>query len=327
MHAESDSMGTILQHLKLYVKEYARPGPYLLVAVLLITAFYVNYALDFKNSTLRVYRSAPWNFVFYLIFYAVPYISTLLIVLTNSEEAKRLREGKFWLVCLFILVALTLNRTALLIPAWIIDHAEPALFHQNLGAYEKYYWQRCLVNLVRLAALGGPVWIFWRLFQKDIPHFYGLQWSGFHWRPYLVMLAVMIPPIAWASYLPAFQEMYPLCRPESLGHIHGLPVWVTYPLHEFFYALRFIGVEIFFRGFLILGMVRWLGRAVLLPMVVLYAFWHFGKPFPEALGSIFGSYILGILALRTRSINGGILIHMGIALLMNLAAFVQHQVR
>ena len=173
----------------------------------------------------------------------------------------------------------------------------------------------------------GPVWIFWKLFQKEIPHFYGLRWRGFHWRPYLIMLALMVPPIVWASFQPSFLQVYPLCRPETLDRIHGLPVGLTYPLHEFFYALRFIGVEIFFRGFLVLGMVRWLGRATLLPMVVLYAFWHFGKPFPEALGSIFGSYILGILALRTRSINGGILIHMGIALLMNLAAFVQYLVR
>ncbi|MBU8871215.1 MAG: CPBP family intramembrane metalloprotease [Gemmatimonadales bacterium] len=320
-------MGTILSHLKQYVRENARPWSYLLVAAFLIVAFYVNYGLDFKGSTLRVHRSVPRNLVFYLVFFAVPYISTLLIVLCGSEEAKRLRERRFWLTCGFMLVVLALNRTALRIPELVISHLEPVIFHQKPGAFEIIYWQRCLVNLVRLAALGGPVWVFWKLFQKEIPHFYGLQWRGFHWRPYLIMLALMVPPIVWASFQSSFLETYPLCRPNSLTHIHDWPVWMTYTLHEFFYALRFIGVEIFFRGFLVLGMVRWLGKATLLPMVVLYAFWHFGKPFPEALGSVFGSYILGVLALRTKSINGGILIHMGIALLMNLAAFIQHQVR
>ena len=212
------------------------------------------------------------------------------------------------------------NRIALRLPNLIIDHPD-------LSIYETWYWRRCLVNLVRLVALGGPAWVFWRLFQRDVPDFYGLRWRGFHWRPYLIMLAIMVPPIVWASYQNSFQAVYPTCRPEVLERLDSLPVGLSYSLHEFFYALRFISVEIFFRGFLVLGMVRWLGRAVLLPMVVLYAFWHFGKPFPEALGSVFGSYILGILALRTRSINGGILIHMGIALLMNLTAFLQHLLR
>ena len=313
-------MSAVLGYLRQYVVEHVRPTPYLLVAAFLVGAFTINYGLGFKTSTLQVYRDIPANIAFYFVFYAIPYLTALLTVTIGTPEARVLRNGKFWLACAFLLIVLTLNRIALRLPPAIISHVD-------LSSFEAYYWQRCLVNLVRLAALGGPAWIFWKLFQKEIPHFYGLQWRGFHWRPYLIMLGLMVPPIVWASFQPSFQNVYPLCRPEVLGGIHGLPVGVTYTLHEFFYALRFISVEIFFRGFLILGMVRWLGRAVLLPMVVLYAFWHFGKPFPEALGSIFGSYILGVLALRTRSINGGILIHMGIALLMNLAAFVQYLVR
>jgi Type II CAAX prenyl endopeptidase Rce1-like len=313
-------MLAVLQHLKDYVNEHARPGPYLLVAAFLVLGFFINYGWGFKTSVLQVYRDIPSNLLFYLGFYAVPYLVTVLIVTVGTKESRILRDRGFWIVCSFLLLILALNRIALRIPPLVIDHPQ-------LSAYETYYWRRCLVNLVRLVALVGPVWIFWRLFQKEVPHFYGLRWRGFHWRPYLIMLAVMVPPIVWASFQSSFLNVYPLCRPDMLERVHDLPVGLTYSLHEFFYALRFIGVEVFFRGFLILGMVRWLGRATLLPMVVLYAFWHFGKPFPEALGSVFGSYILGILALRTRSINGGILIHMGIALLMNLAAFLQHQWR
>ena len=178
-----------------------------------------------------------------------------------------------------------------------------------------------------MLALGGPAWIFWRVMQRDLPHFYGLQWRGFHARPYLLMLTLMIPPIVWASFQENFLSVYPLLRPAVAERVHGWPTGLAFGLHEVFYAMRFISVEIFFRGFLVLGLVRWFGRATLLPMIVLYAVWHFGKPFPEALGSIFGAYVLGLLALRTRSIAGGILLHMGIALLMDLAAFVQHQTR
>lgn len=310
-------MLAVLQHLKQYVGEHARPWPYLLVALLLALGFTVNYGLGWRTSVLQVYRPVPDNLLFYLGFYAVPYLVTLFIVTVGTPEARVLRDRGFWLVCAFLLLTLALNRLALRLPLLIMGQT-------RLDPYEAYYWSRCLVNLVRLVALAGPVWIFWRLFQQEIPHFYGLRWRGFHWRPYLIMLAVMVPPILWASFQASFLSVYPLCRPELLERVHGLPIGWTYSLHEFFYALRFIGVEVFFRGFLVLGMVRWLGRATLLPMVVLYAFWHFGKPFPEALGSVFGSYILGILALRTGSITGGVLIHMGIALLMNLAAFLQY---
>ena len=313
-------MRAVLQHLKDYVAEHARPVPYLLTALLLLAGFWINYGLGFKTTVLQVYRENPANFGFYLLFYAVPYVGTLLIVTLGTPEVRVLRDRAFWAACAFLLVVLAANRLALRLPSVFIDG-------DGLTSYETWYWRRCLVNGVRLVALGGPAWIFWRLFQRDLPHFYGLQRSGFHWRPYLIMLGLMIPPVVWASFLPAFQKVYPICRPEVLERVHGWPSGATYALHEFFYALRFIGVEIFFRGFLVLGMVRWLGRAVLLPMVALYAFWHFGKPFPEALGSVFGAYVLGILALRTRSINGGILIHMGIALSMNLAAYAHYLLR
>jgi membrane protease YdiL (CAAX protease family) len=73
----------------------------------------------------------------------------------------------------------------------------------------------------------------------------------------------------------------------------------------------------------VLGLEKHLGRAVLMPMVTLYAFWHFGKPIPEAVGSIFAGYVLGVFALRSRSIIGGTIVHVGVALAMDLAAYLQ----
>ncbi len=72
-----------------------------------------------------------------------------------------------------------------------------------------------------------------------------------------------------------------------------------------------------------IGMVQWMGKEAILPMVVTYAFLHFGKPFPETISSIFGGYILGIFAYKTENIMGGIFIHMAIALLMDVFAIWQ----
>jgi aryl-alcohol dehydrogenase-like predicted oxidoreductase len=47
--------------------------------------------------------------------------------------------------------------------------------------------------------------------------------------------------------------------------------------------------------------------------------WH-GKPLPETLGAIGAGLILGTIAMRTKSIWGGVLIHVGVAMTMDVFA-------
>ncbi len=310
----------VVEYLREYLRDNRRPRLHLALAVLLATAFAYNYLTGFKQTILDSFWGSWLYFPVYLLFFAVPYLGTLLLTVAGTEEAQRLRSGRFWLVCSAMLLALALNRWALRLPPVLTEMA-------SVDRSAVYFWQRCLVSLLRALTLVGAAAVFRLLWERERSDLYGLRWQNFHWRPYLLLLAVMVPPITWASFQPAFLHTYPIYRPGLLEQARGLPIGLTYGFHELCYALQFVGVEVFFRGFLVLGMVRYLGRATLLPMVVLYAFWHFGKPFPEALGSVFGAYILGIIALRSGSINGGIIIHMGVALLMNLAAFIQLQFR
>jgi hypothetical protein len=66
-----------------------------------------------------------------------------------------------------------------------------------------------------------------------------------------------------------------------------------------------------------------LGRGAVLSMAVLYCTLHFGKPMGEAISSIFGGYILGVVAYETKSIWGGVIVHIGIAWMMEIIAFLQ----
>jgi membrane protease YdiL (CAAX protease family) len=50
---------------------------------------------------------------------------------------------------------------------------------------------------------------------------------------------------------------------------------------------------------------------------------HFGKPLPECLGSIIAGLVLGVLAMDTRSIWGGVTIHVAVAWGMDFAALSQ----
>jgi membrane protease YdiL (CAAX protease family) len=49
---------------------------------------------------------------------------------------------------------------------------------------------------------------------------------------------------------------------------------------------------------------------------------HFGKPLIETLSSFFGGYMLGVFALYSKNIWGGIILHIGTALFMELLASI-----
>ena len=98
-------------------------------------------------------------------------------------------------------------------------------------------------------------------------------------------------------------------------------------LFELSYGSDFFTIELFFRGFLVLAFARWAGRDAILPMALFYCTIHFGKPVGECISSYFGGIILGVVILNTRSLFGGLLVHLGIAWLMELGGYLGHLYR
>jgi hypothetical protein len=69
-------------------------------------------------------------------------------------------------------------------------------------------------------------------------------------------------------------------------------------------------------------LARWIGPAAILPMAMFYCSIHFGKPLLECISSYFGGILLGIFACYSQSIYGGIVVHLGLAWMMELAASI-----
>jgi hypothetical protein len=180
-------------------------------------------------------------------------------------------------------------------------------------------------NLKSTLCWFTPVLLYWWAFdrQRD-PTLYGVTLRGFDVRPYALCMAILVPLALWASFQPAFLAMYPTYRPGTAEAWLGVPAWITVLPYELVYGFDFAFVELYFRGFLVIGLARWLGRSAVLPMVAMYAVLHFGKPLPETLGSIVGGYILGVFAYESRSIAGGVVLHLGLAWTMEAVAFLQH---
>ncbi|GAB4092033.1 CPBP family intramembrane glutamic endopeptidase [Flaviaesturariibacter terrae] len=204
----------------------------------------------------------------------------------------------------------------------------PAVFALKLalplpGLGADPYWKTVCYYPYKLLLVAGLLYLTWRRFHRDEP-FYGTSNSGQRLRPYLLMLAAMLPLIALASFQRDFLSVYP--KWQHIGAVRRSGDWGHF-LYELSYGTDFITVELFFRGFLVLAFARYVGAAALLPMAAFYCTIHFGKPLGECISSFFGGILLGVVTLNTRSIWGGLLVHLGIAWLMELGGSIGHQLR
>jgi membrane protease YdiL (CAAX protease family) len=146
----------------------------------------------------------------------------------------------------------------------------------------------------------------------------GLETRGFrqHAWIYGVLYLAIFPVVAAASYTKAFQATYPFYKLAARS-------WTDFFVWEGMYAATFLALEFFFRGFLLFPLKRAFGAYAIFVMIVPYCMIHFHKPVAEVVGAIFAGIVLGTLAMVTRSIWCGVLIHVSVAWTMDLLAMVQ----
>ncbi len=188
------------------------------------------------------------------------------------------------------------------------------------------YWNQIYYWPIRLLIILSLLFLTWNAFDSDQP-FYGITTKKLKWKPYFFMLLFMIPLIAAASAQNDFLAVYP--KLKSLFHFNDTIhlTWLHKLLFELSYGSDFIGIEIFFRGFLVLAFIKWVGKDAILPMACFYCTIHFGKPLGECISSYFGGMLLGIVVYNTRSIYGGLMVHLGIAWLMEIGGFIGNAIQ
>ncbi len=297
-------MREVVQELRAYLL-WVNKKLFFTIAALTACAIWGNYSSGWNETIsglqpLGEYLS--WFGVF-LAAFGLPYIATAVGV-TKSIDT----EGIFWLHLLL----------APAIFAWKMS----ASFSFTYTAHDEVnrYWNTVLYWPIKLGVMATLLFIVWRAWNKEAT-FYGMGKRPASWRPYLMMLLIMIPLIGAASTQPDFLAVYP-----KLKHVDEVPHegyrWFYALLYELCYGLDFVGIELFFRGFLIIGFARWAGRHAILPMAVFYCTIHFGKPLGECISSFFGGLILGVVTYHSRTIWGGLMVHLGIAWLMELGGYL-----
>lgn len=304
-----------ITYLREYIKEQFHLGLYLSVSVLLGLLLLGNYSVEFEDTVMDSYFGSPIQFVYYYLFQGIPYFFTCFLIAYFKPEVKFWKNKSFWIVSLFGVGVISFDRS------FYLHH----FVFQDLTYEIKYFVMKLVSNMRELVSILLPLILFYIVYQKkEIKHFYGLRLKGISFVPYLLMLMLMACGIYFVSFNESFQEHYPVYhvgKGEKFAEYFGFSKMIPFITFETIYASSFVMVELLFRGFLIIGLVRYFGDDVVLPMVVTYCVLHFGKPMGESVSSIFGAYILGVIALKSKNIWGGVFVHAGIAVLMDVVAF------
>ncbi|MCX6317434.1 MAG: abortive infection protein [Bacteroidetes bacterium] len=298
-------MKQIIQYIIQYSKSIDKRA---LACISLFTALfvYINYAygLDpYIRKKNNVAVKLLWWYVVSLAALGIPYLIQFLF------RKDSLRINRTFLVLLLLAplifaIKLTYN------PRFSFSAVSSVNNYWNQVAY----WPALLVITFIFLLL------IWYANDRDQP-FYGLKLKHINWRPYWMMLLLMAPLIALAATQPDFQAAYPKLQSlKEIGPLSEIPVWKKV-LYELSYGTDFITIEFFFRGFLVLGFIKWAGKDAILPMACFYCMVHFGKPLGECISSYFGGILLGIVVYHTRSALGGLMVHLGIAWMMEVAGY------
>lgn len=195
---------------------------------------------------------------------------------------------------------------------WLTDRA----VGWDLNTY--YFYWFTVAQWFQALSIMLPLLLIGLLARKKLDAFHGLKRAKV--QPYFVLLLGAAAVVALAStqadfkdYYPRFEKMWPEGGNKQPGRILAF---------EVSYALDFFATEYLFRGFLVLAFARFLGPKAILPMTILYVTIHFGKPLGETISSFFGGLLLGVFAYYSKSIWGGIILHIGLAWLMELTVFL-----
>lgn len=202
--------------------------------------------------------------------------------------------------------------------AWFLDRLP------GVSSQIRFLWLMNWAAWIALTFFLVPVFLSKLLFKEALRN-HGLKVTGLlrHVWIYAVALVIVLIAVWIVSGQESFVSKYPFL-PLPKDSVSGSGEWwIYFGVWEIVYFLQFCAVEYFFRGFLLFEMEKKFGfHAVFLAMIP-YCMIHFEKPFLEALGSIVAGIFLGMLALRTRSIFFGMVLHCLVAASMDVAALLR----
>lgn len=195
-------------------------------------------------------------------------------------------------------------------PGWFTERTR-AIFDVDSVAFHGHLWSHAsavvllmIVPLILCFAIEG-----WT--PRDLG--FRIRGAGTETAVVLALWLAMIPIVWLVHDTPSFAAMYPRL-PEARRSME------LYFLYEGLYLVKWIAWEFFFRGFMLFGFGRdMLQRSVLISTIP-FTLMHYGKPELEMASALIAGLVLCFIALRSRSIWPGVLLHWLVASTMDFFA-------
>lgn len=286
---------------------------FLFIAILIFSNYHFHLYRDYVRPCYYQGTSMWIMPLFYLCIYFIVAIITLIL----RKRFDILRNYRFYLKSTFFVVLYGIGVGYFGYSEWSLSSLLPM---ERMYVLMFFSQLKCLLIFV-------PILLLMRYFvDKKSNGFYGLSKNTYHFDGYFGLFIFLIPFLILISFTPDFLNAYPQFEAWKFNHIFQLPTWLYTFTYEIAYSIDFIMTELIFRGTLVIGMMLIMGRTAILPMVAFYVAIHVGKPLAECISSAFGGYILGALAYQTRHIWGGVMVHISIALTMEVMGLLQFYV-
>jgi len=282
----------------------------LLVMLMMGGLIWWNYAGGGESLLYSKYRrQAPMFFLQWLL-YAFVFIGAFLIQAMIKQDFSLFQKTELLLV-LFVAPLLFAFQQYFF---WHRAHIE-----SNYSGTVASHYGIIAEYVVRSILLLLPVAAYMIFYKSS--HQMGWLFSAdrVDYKAYFILLLCMVPLVWLAAQQASFQLVYP--KMKHALEMSGNRSW-NVALFQTSYSLNFVAVESFFRGFLVIALIPIVGKDAILPMAAFYCSIHFGKPTAECISSFAGGLILGVVAYYSQSIVGGIIVHLGIAWLMEIFGMV-----
>ncbi len=303
-------MPAIFKYLQEFWQNECRLSYFVVVMFLLASGIYINYRYGI-DAQITGPGNTQWQvFLGRYLLYFIPFAGAFLLQLFFYPRCHHIKNPWFWVILL-------------LAPAFFAIRVNFDWHHSFVNnRWEgdlQIFIQHCSDLLLKVFVLGIPVFVLWYIKDKENQPFYGTT-PLTDLKPFLIIGLLMIPLVLLAVTQKDFLHMYP--RAKFLEAL-DLPLKSGYYfLFELCYGLDFVSIEFFFRGFLILSLIRICGAKCIIPAACFYCAIHLGKPAGEAISSFWGGLVLGIISYNTKSIWGGLIVHLGMAWFMEAGSAV-----
>lgn len=309
-----NEVGRFVKDLRDFVKDDFTLPKYLFALLTAVALMVAQVYFDFYNVFLHPAYDYGLSWIVLPAVQVAVYLFVLVGTLALGGELWRLRQWQAWVLPTVLVAAGGAGQGFDAYNGWIREAALPL--------NESHYLRIVGSFLFRSVFVLSSICLFrWLTTQRF--GLYGLRRSTQYLRTYGLIYALLLPIFVIFSFTPQFLDYYPRMQLDRCVGAFGWDNCRLISVFELCYGNDFLAVESLFRGALVIGLTRWLGPRAVLPMALTYMSIHLGKPDMEMLSSVFGGYILGILAYRTQHLWGGIIIHLGIAMLFEFLGLLR----